>query len=178
MATLLKNSVSPSDHIQGDSNAPVTLVEYGDYECPHCGRAHPMVKRLQQRFKDTLAFVYRNFPLTNVHPHAEMAAEAAEAAGAQEKFWEMHDWLFENQDDLVPESILEAAAELDLDTKRFVEDLQNHTYEDRVRADFMGGVRSGVNGTPTFFINGVRHDGDYEYDTLVEAIRLASKQVA
>jgi protein-disulfide isomerase len=137
-----------------------------------------MIKRLQHRFKDVLAFVYRNFPLTNVHPNAELAAEAAEAAGAQDKFWEMHDWLFENQEDLDLESILAAAAEMGLDSERFVNDLQNHAYQEKVRADFMGGVRSGVNGTPTFFINGVRHDADYEYETMVEAIELASRKAA
>lgn len=178
MATQLKVPVSPADHIQGQADAPVILVEYGDFECPHCGRAHPIVRRLQKRFKDQLAFVFRHFPLTKVHAHAELAAESAEAADAQDKFWEMHGWLFENQDDLVPEAILEAASEMALDTKRFIEDLQNHTYQEKVRADFMGGVRSGVNGTPTFFINGVRHDADFEYETLAEAIRLASQQAA
>jgi protein-disulfide isomerase len=178
MATELKVPVEPSDHIQGSSDAPVILVEYGDFECPHCGHAHQIVPRVQHHFKDQLAFVYRHFPLTNIHPHAELAAEAAEAAGAQDKFWDMHDWLFENQEDLEAEAIVDAAEELDLDTERFVSDLENHTYQEKVRADFMGGVRSGVNGTPTFFINGVRHDGDFEYETLVRAINSVLRKAA
>jgi protein-disulfide isomerase len=178
MATLLKVPVAPSGHILGNIDAPVVMVEYGDFECPHCGRAHQIVPRVQRHFKDRLAFVYRHFPLTNVHPHAELAAEAAEAAGAQGKFWEMHDWLFENQEDLSAQSIVAAAAELELDTDRFVAGLENHAYLEKVRSDFMGGVRSGVNGTPTFFIKGVRLDAGYEYEALVEAIELAIRQAA
>ncbi len=178
MTTLLKVPVAPSDHILGNINAPVVIIEYGDFECPHCGRAHQIVPRVQRHFKDRLALVYRHFPLTNVHPHAELAAEAAETAGAHGKFWEMHDWLFENQEDLSAQSIVAAAAELELDTERFVEDLENHAHLEKVRSDFMGGVRSGVNGTPTFFINGVRHDAGYEYEMLVEAVELAMQQAA
>jgi protein-disulfide isomerase len=156
----------------------VSLLEYGDYQCPHCGRAHPIVQQLQEMFKQKLAFVYRHFPLTNVHPYAELAAESAEAAGAQGSFWEMHDWLFENQMDLSPESILSAAMELGLDTDRFTSDLQTHAYRDKVHSDFLHGVRSGVNGTPTFFINGVRHNGDYEFETLSAALTRALETAA
>lgn len=178
MASLLKVPVSEKDHIRGNPRAQVTLLEYGDYECPHCGRAHPIVEQLRKTFEERLAFVYRHFPLTNIHPHAELAAEAAEAAGSQGSFWEMHDWLFENQLYLSAESILGAALELDLDVDRFASDLKTHVHRDKVRSSFMSGVRSGVNGTPTFFINGVRHDGDYEFETLSAALSLAFEQAA
>ena len=163
-------SATEQDHSEGPANAPVTLQEYGDYECPHCGRAHVIVKRIQKRFKGKLRFIFRHFPLSNMHPHAEMAAEAAEAAGAQGQFWEMHDLLYDNQEDLSAEAIADFAGELGLDLPQFADDLESHKYLPRVKADFAGWVRSGVNGTPTFFINGVRHDSDFEYDTLAEAI--------
>ena len=163
-------SVTAQDHWAGPANAPVTLLEYGDYECPHCGRAHVIVKRIEKRFKGKLRFIFRHFPLSNMHPHAEMAAEAAEAAGAQGQFWEMHDLLYDNQEDLGEPAIADFASELGLDLRQFGDELASHKYQARVKADFAGGVRSGVNGTPTFFINGARHDGDFEYDTLAEAI--------
>jgi protein-disulfide isomerase len=162
--------VSERDHIKGSSAAQVTLVEYGDYECPHCGLAYPIVKELQRMLGDKLRFVFRNFPLTTVHPHAETAAESAEAAGAQGKFWEMHDQLFENQQALAEEDLVEYAGLLGLDSARFIRDLSEHHYAERVREDFLSGVRSGVNGTPTFFLNGVRHNGSYEIDSLLAAI--------
>jgi protein-disulfide isomerase len=152
--------VSPSrDHIRGDPNAPVMLCEYGDYECPFCSEAHLVLQRLLRETGDRVALTYRNFPLTTVHPHAQAAAEAAEAAGAQGRFWEMHDVLFENQQALDPDSLLEYADALQLDVDRFAKDLVSRRFADRVREDFLSGVRSGVNGTPAFFINGVRHDG-------------------
>jgi protein-disulfide isomerase len=178
MATLLKVPIHTSDHVQGSRNAPAILLEYGDFECPHCGRAHYIVKRLQQTFQHRIAFVFRNFPLSNIHPHAELAAEGAEAAGARGKFWQMHDWLFEHQEDLDLENIVEAAEAMRLDTVSFLSDIENEVCRDKIRADFMGGVRSGVNGTPTFFVNGVRHDADYELETLAAAIHLAVAQVA
>jgi protein-disulfide isomerase len=162
--------VGESDHVQGPATAPVTLVEYGDYECPSCGQAYPIVKELQRRLGRQLRFVFRNFPLATAHPHAERAAEAAEAAGAQGQFWAMHDVLVENQDALDDEDLVRYAAALGLDESQFVADLTGRAYAGRVREDFMGGVRSGVNGTPTFFINGVRHDGSFDLGTLLGAI--------
>jgi protein-disulfide isomerase len=132
--------------------------------------AHPIVKEIQRRLGDQLCFVFRHFPLTQVHPHAEHAAEAAEAAGAQGKFWQMHDTLFEHQQALDDVHLLQYAVALRLDTDRFVREMTEHMYVARVREDFLSGVRSGVNGTPTFFINGVRHDGSYDLETLLAAI--------
>jgi protein-disulfide isomerase len=172
MATL-KLPISPEDHAQGPESAEVTLVEYGDYECPHCGRAYSIVQQVQKQFGNRLRFVFRNFPLSQMHRHAEAAAEAAEFAGAQGKFWEMHDRLFENQERLGEALFLELGKELKLSTAAMQKALQEGTFEARVRADFMGGVRSGVNGTPTFFINGHRHDGSFELEALVSAIQQA-----
>lgn len=165
--------VSADDHSQGAGDAPVTLVEYGDYECSYCGDAYPIVKKLQNKMGDKLRFVFRNFPLTQVHPFAEHAAEAAEAADAQGKFWEMHDALFENQDALEDEHLTDYAKRVGLDDKKFTRDLQNDAFKKRIRADFTGGVESGVNGTPTFFINGVRYDDEVSYETLLAALESA-----
>lgn len=162
--------IEPRDHAQGSPNAPVTLLEYGDYQCPYCGEAHPIVKRIQREFGERLRFAFRNFPLTNVHEYAESAAEAAEAAGAQNKFWQMHDYLFEHQDALAPPLLVAAAEQLALDVARFTDEISRHLYAERIREDFLSGVRAGVNGTPTFFINGVRHDGSFDFETLREAI--------
>ena len=158
------------DHIQGPAEAPLTLVEYGDYECPYCGAAYPIVKEVQSRLGDRLRFVFRNFPITTSHPHAERAAEAAEAAASQGKFWEMHDLLYENQKRLEDADLHRYAAQLGLDAQAFAEDLANGAHTGRVREDFMSGVRSGVNGTPTFYINGLRYDGDYELENLLAAL--------
>jgi protein-disulfide isomerase len=172
----LKPPVSDRDHAQGPADAKVTLVEYGDYECPHCGRAHPIVKTVQKRLGSRLRFVFRNFPLSNVHPHAEAAAEAAEAAGAQGQFWEMHDVIFENQDALETDDLLRYAEDLGLDVERFASELDREVYADRVREDFRSGVRSGVNGTPTFFINGARFDGSWDAAGLLAALQAAGKE--
>lgn len=169
MATL-KVPVSIEDHIQGPEYAPVTLVEYGDYECPHCGRAHPIVQRVQKHFGSRLRFVFRNFPLSEMHPHAESAAEIAEFAGTEGKFWEMHDRLFQNQSRLGGLLYAELAHQLHLSKEELGEALETGEYKNRVHADFIGGVRSGVNGTPTFFINGHRHDASIEFEDLVSAI--------
>jgi protein-disulfide isomerase len=169
----LSTPVSARDHAEGDANAPVTLVEYGDYECPHCGRAYPILKEVQRRMGAQLRFVFRNFPLREMHPHAQHAAEAAEGAGAQDRFWEMHDLLFENQQALADRHLRDYAARLALDTERFDRDLSSHAHARRVREDFLSGVRSGVNGTPTFFINGVRHDDAWDPDSLMLALRRA-----
>jgi len=165
--------VGERDHAQGSASAPVTLVEYGDYECPHCGRAHPILKAVQKRLGKKLRLVFRNFPLREMHPNAENAAEAAEAAAAQGKFWQMHDALFENQDALALEDLVSYAAEVEIDATRFTAELKAHSHAPRVHEDFLSGVRSGVNGTPTFFLNGTRYDGSWDEDDLVAAIESA-----
>jgi|SRR5882724_522110 len=170
----LKIPVSVADHIQGEENAPVTLVEYGDYQCPYCGQAYPIVKRVQKHFGKRLRFVFRNFPLIEMHPDAEFAAETAEFASAQGKFWETHDMLYENQKRLGGELYAEIAKQLKLAPTDLRGALEKREFAPRVRADFSGGVRSGVNGTPTFFINGQRHDASFDYDTLVTAIEAAA----
>lgn len=162
------------DHIQGPAEAPVTLVEYGDFECPYCGAAYPIVKEVQARLGEKLRFVFRNFPITTSHPHAEQAAEAAEAAASQDRFWEMHDVLYENQKRLRDPDLRTYAEQLGLDLEKFDEDLAEHVHAARVREDFMSGVRSGVNGTPTFYINGARHDDSYDADTLLAALQRAA----
>jgi len=158
------------DHIRGAPSAAVTLVEYGDFECPYCGQAHYVLNDLMARLGDDVRLVFRHFPLTQIHPHAQRAAEASEAAGAQGKFWEYHDTLYENQDALEDEDLAEYAQGLDLDLAMFLRELASGMYVDRVREDFTSGVRSGVNGTPTFFINGRRHDGPWDLESLVAAI--------
>jgi protein-disulfide isomerase len=159
------------DHIQGPAGAPVTLVEYGDYECPYCGEAHPIVKQIQDRMGEQLRFVFRNFPIGTAHPHAEYAAEAAEAAAAQDRFWDMHDHLYENQQRLRVEDLRSYARALELDLDLFDKELEEHVHADRVHEDFLSGVRSGVNGTPTFFINGMRHDDSYDFETLLMTLK-------
>jgi protein-disulfide isomerase len=145
-------------------------VEYGDYECPYCGAAYFIVKQLQQEEGGKLRLVFRNFPLAQIHPHAYQAALAAEAAGFQGEFWRMHDLLFEHQEALDDESLIVYATALQLDVERFIADMESDAPARRVQQDFMSGIRSGVNGTPTFFINGRRHDHWYAYDDLREAI--------
>jgi len=162
--------VSDSDHQSGPDDARVTLVEYGDYECPHCGRAYPIVREVQRRMSRRLLFVFRNFPLSEMHPHAEHAAEAAEAAATQGKFWEMHDWLYEHQQTLEDTDLVRAAKGLGLDASRVERELATAAHAKRVRQDFRSGVRSGVNGTPTFFINGVRYDGSWDLETLLQVL--------
>jgi protein-disulfide isomerase len=169
MATL-KAPITPHDHVLGPANALVTLVEYGDYECPHCGAAHPVVKLIMKQFGSRLRFVFRHFPLAQVHPNAEPAAGSAEYAGAHDMFWEMHDGIYQNQDRIGLPLFFALAGTLDLSEAGLREALVNGTFAPKVRADFLGGVRSGVNGTPAFFINGRRHDGSYAYDDLSAAI--------
>jgi protein-disulfide isomerase len=154
----------------------VTLVEYGDYECDYCRQAYPVVSQLLRRFKDRVRFVYRHFPLAQIHPHAQRAAECAEAAGAQDRFWEMHDRLFTHPGALEDSVLVEYADQLGLDVPRFLRDLTSHVNTLRVREDFQSAVNSGANRTPTFFINGVRDDGLWEMNRLTKAIRDAVRE--
>ncbi len=174
--------VSERDHAAGPDDAPVTLVEYGDYECPYCGMAYPIVKAAQRELGSQLRFVFRNFPLGEIHPHARHAAQTAEAAAAQGKFWEMHDMLFEHQDALEDADLVGYAEMLELDAERIARELEAGTYAKRVRDDFRSGVRSGVNGTPTFFVNGERYEGSWANEeafvrALRDAARLASRDM-
>ena len=169
-AAKLALPIEGRDHIQGNIGAPITLLEYGDYECPYCGEAYPIVKEIQERLGEKLCFAFRNFPLANSHPHAVHAAEAAEAAAAQGQFWEMHDMLFENQQALDDEDLAQYASDLDLDAKRLIKEVQSGEHQARVKEDFRGGTRAGVNGTPTFFINGERYDGPRDVDSFLEAL--------
>jgi protein-disulfide isomerase len=172
---VLSLPVSPNrDHIRGPVDAPLTLLEYGDYECPFCAAAHPITNAIRLHMGDQLRFVFRHFPLTTVHPHAEPAAEAAEAAGAQGKFWAMHDTLYENQQRLGATHLLAYAGALGLEIGRFTDELSKRLHARKVREDFMSGVRSGVNGTPCFFINGVRHDGPWDFAVLLAALERAA----
>lgn len=167
----LRKPVSAEDHMQGNPDAPVVLLEYGDYQCPHCGRAYPIVKKLQQQLGDQLALAFRNFPLENIHPQAKIAAIAAEAAGLQGKYWEMHDILFENQRNFSIGAILKYAESIGLDMKQFEKDIADPALGEKVEKDFYNGMRSGVNGTPSFFINGEKFEGDWEGDGLLQYIR-------
>jgi protein-disulfide isomerase len=169
--------IGSRDHIQGPASARVTLVEYGDYECPDCGRAHPLLKAVQKAFGPNLRFVFRHFPLVASHPHAAMAAEAAEAADAQGKFWEMHDRLFEHQNALDDSGLLRHARKIGLDLQRFERDLRTQAYQPRVREDAAAGLRSGVRGTPTLFINGVQYAARLEREGLVLALARAALAV-
>ena len=173
---LTKPVVEDRDHIQGPADAAVTLVQYGDYECPYCGEAYPIIKEVQARLGDSLRFVFRNFPITTSHPHAEQAAEAAEAAASQGKFSEMHDLLYENQRRLRDEDLHTYGEQLGLDVELFDKELAGHLHAERVHEDFMSGVRSGVNGTPTFYIDGVRHDDSYETEVLLDALERAAAE--
>jgi Na+/H+ antiporter NhaA len=170
----LADEVDPErDHLRGGADAPVTLVEYADFECPYCGQAEPMIRELLAEHDDGLRYVFRHLPLSDVHPHAQMAAEAAEAAGVQGAFWPMHDRLFDHQDHLTLSDLRRHAEELDLDVERFVEDLRQRRYASRVSDDVASADASGVSGTPSFFINGRRHHGVYDVDTLTRAVQAA-----
>ena len=167
----------PDDHVRGGENAEITLVEFGDYECPGCAEAYVAIKKIESDMGDNLRFVFRHFPYSRLHPHAELAAQAAEAAGAQGKFWEMHEALFENQEALELDDLIARAKKLDLDVEEFREALKNETYLDRVRTDFRSGVQNGVFSTPGIFINGIRHNGNADYETLHEAIQNTLKEL-
>jgi Na+/H+ antiporter NhaA len=174
----LSVTVDPErDHVRGPADAPVTLVEYGDFECPYCGQAEPIVRELLADFGD-VRYIWRHLPLTDVHPNAQLAAEAAEAAGEQGAFWEMHDLLFQHQDALGPADLVHYAEQLNLDVERFQRDLDNRFGASRVASDVESADLSSVSGTPTFFINERRHYGAYDIKTLSAAVRTARVQAA
>ena len=162
--------VTERDHAIGPADAPVTLVEYGDYECPDCGNTYPVIKRLIAELGPRLHFVFRNFPLNTIHAHASVAAQAAEAAGAQGRFWEMHDLLYEHQKNLDEIEMPQLALKIGLEIYRFEADLSSERFAARVAEDFKSGVKSGVNGTPTFFVNEVRYDGEKDFESLRSAV--------
>ena len=170
----LGSPVDERDHFLGSPSAPVTLVEYGDFECLHCGHAYPMVREIRESLGDRLRLVFRNFPLATFHPHAQNAAEASEAAGSQRLFWQMHDALFEHQTQLTDRHLRLYASQSGLDMDRFNREMAAHAWAPAVREHFLGGVRSGVSGTPTFFINGTRHTGLIDVLSLRRAIENAA----
>jgi protein-disulfide isomerase len=155
----LNPPTNQADHSQGTADAAIEIVEYGDFECPDCGDAYRTVKKIEQVFGNQIRFVFRNFPLTDIHPYAMAAAMAAEAAGLQHKYWEMHDLIFKNQDQLSEDLFVELANNMGLDSGKFKHDLQDKALHERILSDFDSGVQNGVNGTPTFFVNGQKFDG-------------------
>lgn len=161
---------SSRDHVLGPQKAPITLLEYGDYECPYCRQANRIVANVVQQLGNNMRFAFRNFPLTQIHPHAQHAAEAAECAGAQDRFWEMHHILYENQHAIEDENLVEYAKILELNMSRFQNDFYNHNFAGLVREDFLSGIRSGVNGTPTFYINGMRYNDSWNQETLTRTL--------
>jgi protein-disulfide isomerase len=167
---MLKDPVSNNDYIQGGKNAMITLVEYGDYQCPYCGQAYPIIKQIQKHYGSKLRFVFRNFPLTEVHPLAMPAAQTAEYAGAEGLFWEMHDRIYENQSNLNIELLFALTESLNLSQAKLKEALTNQIFDHKIQKDFIGGVKSGVNGTPTFYINNVRYSDPVEFQNLVSAL--------
>jgi protein-disulfide isomerase len=169
--------VSAHDHILGPVDAPLTLLQYGDFQCPHCAAAYPEVAAIANELSDSLRLVFRHFPLAQEHPQAQRAAEAAEAAASQGRFWEMAPLLYENQEQLDDHSLGRYAKKTGLDLKRFKKDLSSGVHAARVRADYLGGVRSGVNGTPTFFINGKRYEGTFKSEAFVAALLNESRGV-
>ena len=165
--------ITPEDHILGPADAPVTVVEYGDYECPYCRGAARDVHRLLERFPDLIRFVFRNFPIPQLHPHAEQAAEAAEAGAAQGKFWEMYELLLRTSSQLDLESLVGYAAQIGLETERLRDEIVNRAYADRIEHDIQEGIRNGVNATPKFYVDGHRLDGHLPLEGLVTAVEAA-----
>jgi protein-disulfide isomerase len=172
MPAKLTPPVSKSDHLLGSPDALIELVEYGDYQCPHCGLAHPILKKIRKTFGKKLRFAFRHFPLSNVHEYALPAALAAEAADKQQRFWEMHDMIYEHQQQLNGYALLDFALDLRLNIPLFKMDIQDPLLAEKVERDFESGVRSGVNGTPSFFINGYKYNGAYDYPSLTAAIQI------
>jgi protein-disulfide isomerase len=171
----LAKPIGETDHVLGPADAPVTLVEYGDFQCPHCRAAHFYLKNVLATMGDDMRFVFRHMPLTQVHPMAQPAAEAAEAAGAQGKFWPMHDLIYENQDLLSPALLTRLGQRLGLDMQRFSDDVASHRFLPKVKEDFMSAVRSGAAGTPSFFINGEPYEGGFDDESLIDALRFAAQ---
>ncbi len=163
--------VGPDDHSSGKVDAKLTVVEYGDYQCPYCGQAYPIVKTLQKEFGDDLRLIFRNLPLADMHPHAEAAAEVAEAVALQGKFWEIHDTIYENQRDLGSEALARYITDVGADVDQVAKDIKSGAPRKRVEADFEGAIRSGANGTPTFFVNGERYDGSWMYEPFSEYLK-------
>lgn len=164
------------DHVRGSINAPITIVEYGDYECPYTGGAYPVVKEIMKQFDERIYFVFRNFPLNDIHPHAQHAAEAAEAAAAQDKFWQMHDYLFEHQKALDDAHLFEYAKQVGLDIDKFKKEMSEHVYAPLINKSLKSGIDSGVEGTPTFFINGERYEDSWDLDTLTSFLNKSLNQ--
>ena len=170
----LRTPVTEHDHVRGPAGAPVTIVEYGDFQCPFCGLAHANLREVLRQRAETVRLVYRHFPIANIHPYAERAAEAAEAAGRRGRYWEMHDWLFEHQDQLDPVHLTLGVEQLGLPVDEVEAEIGRHANADRIRHDFVGGIRSGVDATPTLFVNDSRHDGDYDLATLLTTVDTAA----
>jgi protein-disulfide isomerase len=170
--------VGADEHTTGPQGAPVSLVEYGDFQCPYCAMAHAVLHDLLRLRRETIRFTFRHFPLTNVHPYADLAAEVAEAAAARDAFWPVHDWLFANQRSINPRHLMVGMQRLGLPSAEIADEVGAHLHLDRVRRDLVGGVRSGVAGTPTFYINGFRHEGGYALDVLLEAVDQAAEGAA
>jgi protein-disulfide isomerase len=166
--------VTETDHARGPADAPVTIVEYADFQCRFCGAAYRNLAEVLRQRADTVRLVFRHFPIANVHPYAENAAEVAEAAGRRNRFWELHDWLFEHQDQLDPVHLSLGVEQLGLPPGEITAEVGRQAHADRVRRDFVGGIRSGVTGTPTLFVNGARHDGGYDLAELLAAVDAAA----
>jgi protein-disulfide isomerase len=169
----LKPPVNEDDHLQGNAHAKVVLVEYGDFECPHCAVAHPIIQQLEKKYKEQMAFVFRHFPLSEIHPFAKIAAISAEAAAKQGKFWEMHNMIFENQTKISTVFLLRIAESLGLDIKIFQRDTYDDKLAEKVDDQFESGVLSGVNGTPSFYINGEKYNGAYDFESMSAAVENA-----
>jgi protein-disulfide isomerase len=172
MAYKLKDPATKSDHYIGPLNAPIILVEYGDYECPNCAKAAPWMDQLIQDFKKDLCYVFRHFPMTDIHPHSALAAISAEVAGMKHLFWEMHHLLFENQKDLSGETVVLLAQKLGLDVDRFLIELDKDKVMDDICMHIVSGEESGVEGTPTYFLNGQRLEGNPPYDVIKRDINI------
>jgi len=165
-----------TDHIRGSIDAPITIVEYGDYECPYTGGAYPVVKEIMKQFDERIYFVFRNFPLNDIHPHAQHAAEAAEAAAAQDKFWQMHNYLFEHQKALDDAHLFEYAKKVGLDIDKFKKEMSEHVYAPLINKSLKSGIDSSVEGTPTFFINGERYEDSWDLATLTSFLNKSLNQ--
>ncbi|MEU4640390.1 thioredoxin domain-containing protein [Micromonospora sp. NPDC023814] len=170
----LRTPVTEHDHVRGPVDAPVTIVEYGDFQCRFCGAAYQNLREVLRQRAETVRLAYRHFPITNMHPYAEHAAEASEAAGRRGRFWAMHDWLYEHQDQLDPVHLSLGVAQLGLPADEVNAEVERQAHGDRVRRDFVGGIRSGVEASPTLFVNGVRHDAGYDLADLLAAVDAAA----